>query len=106
MKRRPDVRAYVATVLAVLALGCLAPASEQAETTGGAESAGAAVSDAPMVSATLLAWTVQHDSLVTLGTIGRRVRMAGQFESAHSLAADSRGNPYVGEALSAMRALA
>ena len=50
-----------------------------------------------------LVWTVQHDSLETLGTIGRRGRMAGQFESAHSLAVDSQGNLYVGETLNGRR---
>ena len=48
-------------------------------------------------------WTVQHDSLETLGTIGRRGRMAGQFESTHSLAVDSQGNLYVGETLNGRR---
>ena len=50
-----------------------------------------------------LVWTVQHDSLETLGTIGRRGRMAGQFEATHSLAVDSQGNLYVGETLNGRR---
>ena len=52
MRRVPYTPAYVATVLAVMGLGCAAPASDQAETGGGTESAVAAASDAPMVSAT------------------------------------------------------
>ena len=51
MRRMAYIPAYVATVLAVMALGCAAPASDQAKTGGGTESAGAATSDAPMVSA-------------------------------------------------------
>ncbi len=50
-----------------------------------------------------MVWTVQHDSLETLATIGRRGRMAGQFESTHSLAVDSFGNLYVGETLNGRR---
>ena len=37
-----------------------------------------------------LLWTVRHDSLETLGTTGRRGRMAGQFEATHSVAVDSQ----------------
>jgi sugar lactone lactonase YvrE len=50
-----------------------------------------------------LLWTVRHDSLETLGTTGRRGRMAGQFEATHSVAVDSHGNVYVGETLNGRR---
>ncbi len=50
-----------------------------------------------------LLWTVRHSSLETLGTTGRRGRMAGQFESTHSVAVDSHGNVYVGETLNGRR---
>ena len=36
-------------------------------------------------------------------SLGRRGRWAGQFESPHSLAVDSRGNLYVGETLDGRR---
>jgi DNA-binding beta-propeller fold protein YncE len=48
-------------------------------------------------------WMLKRDSLETLGSFGRRGRNAGQFESPHSIAVDSKGNLYVGETLGGRR---
>ena len=42
-------------------------------------------------------WTLRRDSLEVLGRFGQGGRWAGQFYGAHSLAADSLGNLYIGE---------
>ena len=47
--------------------------------------------------------TLRRDTLEVIATTGRRGRWAGQFESPHSLAVDSRGNLYVGETLDGRR---
>lgn len=44
-----------------------------------------------------------RDSLEVLSTFGRRGRWAGQFESPHNLAFDSRGNLFVAETLDGRR---
>ena len=48
-------------------------------------------------------WILGREALDTKGSIGRRGRNAGQFESPHSVAVDSRGNVYVGETLGGRR---
>ena len=47
--------------------------------------------------------TLNRDTLEAVASFGRRGRWAGQFESLHSLAIDSQGNPYVGETLDGRR---
>ena len=46
---------------------------------------------------------LRRDTLQVAATFGRRGRWAGQFESPHSLALDSRGNLFVGETLDGRR---
>ena len=46
---------------------------------------------------------LRRDTLEVVATMGRRGRWAGQFESPHSLAVDSRGNLFVGETLDGRR---
>ena len=46
---------------------------------------------------------LRRDTLEVAATFGRRGRWAGQFESPHSLAVDSRGNLFVGETLDGRR---
>jgi len=48
-------------------------------------------------------WIVSRDSFQVLGKFGRRGKYAGQFTEAHSIATDSKGNVYVGEAIGGMR---
>ena len=47
--------------------------------------------------------TLSRETLEVVATFGRRGRWAGQFESPHSLAVDSRGNLFVGETLDGRR---
>ena len=47
--------------------------------------------------------TLSRATLEVVATFGRRGRWAGQFESPHSLAVDSRGNLFVGETLDGRR---
>lgn len=47
--------------------------------------------------------TLLRDSLQVVGTFGRRGRWAGQFESPHNLALDSKGNLFVAETLDGRR---
>ena len=47
--------------------------------------------------------TLDRDTLEAVASFGRRGRWAGQFESPHSLALDSRGNLYVGDTLDGRR---
>jgi hypothetical protein len=47
--------------------------------------------------------TLARDSLAVVTTFGHRGRWAGQFESPHSLATDSKGNLYVAETLDGRR---
>ena len=47
--------------------------------------------------------TLSRETLEAVATFGRRGRWAGQFESPHSLAVDSRGNLFVGETLDGRR---
>ena len=47
--------------------------------------------------------TLSRETLEVVSTFGRRGRWAGQFESPHSLAVDSRGNLFVGETLDGRR---
>ena len=47
--------------------------------------------------------TLRRDTLAVIASMGRRGRWAGQFESPHSLAVDSRGNLYIGETLDGRR---
>ncbi|MYD86886.1 MAG: hypothetical protein F4Y14_12345 [Acidobacteria bacterium] len=47
--------------------------------------------------------TLSRETLEVVATFGRRGRWAGQFESPHSLAIDSRGNLFVGETLDGRR---
>lgn len=47
--------------------------------------------------------TLVRDSLAVVATFGHRGRWAGQFESPHSLAVDSKGNLYVAETLDGRR---
>ena len=47
--------------------------------------------------------TLLRETLEVVATFGRRGRWAGQFESPHSLAVDSRGNLFVGETLDGRR---
>ena len=47
--------------------------------------------------------TLLRETLEVVSTFGRRGRWAGQFESPHSLAVDSRGNLFVGETLDGRR---
>ena len=44
-----------------------------------------------------------RDTLAVTESFGRRGRWAGQFESPHNLALDSRGNLFVGETLDGRR---
>ena len=46
---------------------------------------------------------LRRDTLEVVATMGRRGRWAGQFESPHSLAIDSRGDLFVGETLDGRR---
>ncbi len=47
--------------------------------------------------------TLLRESLEVLATFGQRGRWAGEFESPHSLAIDSKGNLFVGETLDGRR---
>ena len=47
--------------------------------------------------------TLRRDSLEVVATFGRRGRWAGQFESPHSIAIDSKGNLFVAETLDGRR---
>jgi DNA-binding beta-propeller fold protein YncE len=47
--------------------------------------------------------TLLRDSLEVVGTFGRRGRWAGQFESPHNVALDSKGNLFVAETLDGRR---
>ena len=47
--------------------------------------------------------TLNRDTLEAVTSFGRRGRWAGNFESPHSLAIDSRGNLYVGDTLDGRR---
>ncbi|MDP6579199.1 MAG: hypothetical protein QF681_00965 [Vicinamibacterales bacterium] len=47
--------------------------------------------------------TLERDSLEVSESFGRRGRWAGQFESPHNLALDTRGNLYIGETLDGRR---
>jgi hypothetical protein len=46
---------------------------------------------------------LDRESLEVTESFGRRGRWAGQFESPHNLALDSRGNLFVGETLDGRR---
>jgi hypothetical protein len=48
-------------------------------------------------------WILSRESFQVLGKFGRRGKYAGQFTEAHSIATDSQGNVYVGEAIGGMR---
>ena len=50
-----------------------------------------------------LLWMLRREGLETVDMLGRRGRNAGQFESPHSIAVDSKGNMYVGETLDGRR---
>ena len=47
--------------------------------------------------------TLRRDSLEVVASFGRRGRFAGQFESPHSIAIDSKGNLFVAETLDGRR---
>lgn len=47
--------------------------------------------------------TLQRDTLAVVATFGHRGRWAGQFESPHSIAIDSKGNLFVAETLDGRR---
>jgi sugar lactone lactonase YvrE len=47
--------------------------------------------------------TLRRDSLEVVGSFGRRGRFAGQFESPHSVAIDSKGTLFVAETLDGRR---
>jgi hypothetical protein len=48
-------------------------------------------------------YTVQRDSMEVVSVFGRRGRWAGQFESPHNIAIDSKGNLFVAETLDGRR---
>ncbi len=49
-------------------------------------------------------WILDRQSLGILGSFGRTGRNSGQFDEAHSIATDSKGNIYTGEAITGRRA--